>query len=319
VFPLDFHDAFEVPWLSWFPVDTEPARRPAVRMAAKADYNATYSRHGQRMMAEAGVEVEYLPLGMDIETFLPGDKAAAREYLSFPQDAFVVAMVAANQSYPARKAFPENLEAFARFQRRHPEALLYLHTEMHPPGGEHTMDLEELLEALGIPLESVVRPNQYMYVTGTFDDAHMAEVYRAADVLLAASANEGFGLPIVEALACGCPVITTDFSSMPEVCGNGANGVLVPAKCRQYTRMGAWDVLPDIDAIDAALEEVHGWSWSDRDMRSNQGIAYVWREYAWEMVMETYWQPLLERIERDVTLANLEKRQTGARLRVMEE
>lgn len=313
VFPPDYHEKFSAPWLSWFPVDTEPARRPAVKAAAKADYNATFSRHGVRVMAEAGIAAEYLPLGVDIETYNPGEREAAREYLKFPQDAFVVAMVAANQSYPARKAFPENLEAFARFQRRHPEALLYLHTELRPANPNNTVDVDELLEALGIPLDRVVRPNQYMYVTGAFDDAHMAQVYRAADVLLAASSNEGFGLPIVEAEACGCPVIVTDFASMPETAAG--NGLLVPPKCRQYTRMGAWDVLPDIDAIEAALEEVFGWSDSDREMRGDQGIAHVWREYSWDVVTERYWQPLLERIERDVTLAKLETRQAAARAR----
>jgi len=313
VFPPDYHDKFAVPWLSWFPVDTEPARRSAARMATRAEYNATFSRHGVRIMAEAGVAAEYLPLGVDIETFNPGDREASRDYLQFPHDAFVVAMVAANQSYPARKAFPENLEAFGRFQKRHPEALLYLHTEMQPTNPNNTLDLDELLEALDISLECVVRPNQYMYVTGAFGDEDMAQVYRAADVLLAASSNEGFGLPIVEAEACACPVIVTDFASMPETAAG--NGILVPAKCRQYTRMGAWDVLPDIDGIEAALEMAYGWSDSEREMRGDQGVAHIWREYSWDVVTERYWQPLLERIERDVTLAKLETRQAAARTR----
>jgi glycosyltransferase involved in cell wall biosynthesis len=46
--------------------------------------------------------------------------------------------------------------------------------------------------------------------------------YRAADVLVYPSFNETFGLPILEAMACGCPVVTSDTSSMPEVAGGAA-------------------------------------------------------------------------------------------------
>ena len=46
--------------------------------------------------------------------------------------------------------------------------------------------------------------------------------YNAADVMLAPSLYEGFGLTIVEAMACGTPVITSNVSSLPEVAGDGA-------------------------------------------------------------------------------------------------
>jgi glycosyltransferase involved in cell wall biosynthesis len=46
--------------------------------------------------------------------------------------------------------------------------------------------------------------------------------YQAADVLIYPSFNETFGLPILEAMACGCPVVTSDTSSMPEVAGGAA-------------------------------------------------------------------------------------------------
>ena len=46
--------------------------------------------------------------------------------------------------------------------------------------------------------------------------------YRAADVFVYPSFNETFGLPILEAMACGCPVVTSDTSSMPEIAGGAA-------------------------------------------------------------------------------------------------
>ena len=56
----------------------------------------------------------------------------------------------------------------------------------------------------GIPLEETVR------------------FYQAADVFVYPSFNETFGLPILEAMACGCPVVTSDTSAMPETAGGAA-------------------------------------------------------------------------------------------------
>ena len=56
----------------------------------------------------------------------------------------------------------------------------------------------------GVPLEETVR------------------FYQAADVFVYPSFNETFGLPILEAMACGCPVVTSDTSAMPEIAGGAA-------------------------------------------------------------------------------------------------
>ena len=53
-------------------------------------------------------------------------------------------------------------------------------------------------------------------------DESLAAIYRGALGLVFPSLREGFGLPIVEAMACGCPVITSQHSSMPEISGSAA-------------------------------------------------------------------------------------------------
>jgi len=50
----------------------------------------------------------------------------------------------------------------------------------------------------------------------------MPSLYREAFALVFPSLYEGFGIPLLEAMACGCPVITSNTSSMPEVCGDAA-------------------------------------------------------------------------------------------------
>lgn len=57
---------------------------------------------------------------------------------------------------------------------------------------------------------------------GRVSDQELAKLYKRAKALLFPSLFEGFGLPILEAQACGCPVITSNISSMPEIAGKGA-------------------------------------------------------------------------------------------------
>lgn len=63
-------------------------------------------------------------------------------------------------------------------------------------------------------------------VLGHVSHSELADLYSAAGCLVFSSRYEGFGLPVLEALACGCPVVAFDNSSLPEVAGTAA--VLVP-------------------------------------------------------------------------------------------
>jgi len=78
-------------------------------------------------------------------------------------------------------------------------------------GGE---DYVAMVEALG--LRDAVR------FTGFVDDDHLPDVYRGALLFVYPSLYEGFGLPVLEAMACGVPVITSKRASLPEVAGDAA-------------------------------------------------------------------------------------------------
>lgn len=64
--------------------------------------------------------------------------------------------------------------------------------------------------------------NNRVHMLGFIPEDDLVHIYNLADLLLMPSYYEGFGLPILEAQACGTPVITGNVSSMPEVAGNGA-------------------------------------------------------------------------------------------------
>jgi glycosyltransferase involved in cell wall biosynthesis len=75
---------------------------------------------------------------------------------------------------------------------------------------------------------------------GFVDDADLPEIYNLAEIFCLPSLYEGFGIPPLEAMACGTPVITADNSSLPEVVGNA--GILVDAR--------------DQDALGDALDQL---------------------------------------------------------------
>lgn len=68
-------------------------------------------------------------------------------------------------------------------------------------------------------------PGERIVATGYVTDEELVDLYRAAAALVYPSLAEGFGLPVLEAMTCGTPVITSNVSSMPEVAGNA--GLLV--------------------------------------------------------------------------------------------
>jgi glycosyltransferase involved in cell wall biosynthesis len=264
--PRGYGEQIPVPWVGLFPIDHDPPAPRQVDWARAVNVPVVYSRFALEAMDKVGVRCEYVPHAIDTDTFCPGDKEGARERLHWPKESFIAAIVASNKG--PRKAYPHNVEAFARFAERYPalDARLYVHCEYMRSDG---YDIPALAEALGIT-KRVMYVNRYKYAVG-LTESYMVDVYRGADVLLAASHGEGFGLPIAEAQACGCPVITTDFTSMTELT---VNGVATKPAGRWWTPLGSWQAWPDIDAIEGAL-----WALSSRNERYSATEAKRGREH----------------------------------------
>lgn len=252
VWVLDAGLLRELPLAHWLPADCRPmstADRNVVE-ASGASLIAM-SKFGLDRFREAGFgNALYSPHGIDFgEWAIPEDKAALREAAGIGPDTFVIGVNAANND-AIRKAPAEMLLAFAKFLRSRPDSLLWLHTAVHCDGGQ---DLECLAENLGIT-DRVRVVDQYRYSAGLIQPADLADWYGCCDVLLAATYAEGFGLPIVEAMACGTPVITTKCSSMEEL---NPDGLQVDGEPFFNGVHRAWWIRPSVSGMVAALEQAY--------------------------------------------------------------
>lgn len=288
----DFAASLKVPWAPWFPQDSYPAIPLVVERAKQSDYPIAMSKFGVESMREVGVECHYIPHCVPVDVYKPMDKKQAREDIGLPQDKFIVLMVAANQSFPSRKSFPECLTAFAEFHKSHPESLLYLHTTSKPRGKDGIgLDLDQITKALGIQ-DAVTFTNEYDVAIGV-PDAGMVRIYNAADVLLHASMGEGFGVGAIEAQACGVPIITTRFSAMTELCFNGE---LVEPLQMSWDLRGSWMAVPSVAGITQALEKIYARTPEDSLIEAKHGRAAIMADYSIPVVMH-HWRTFLEHVE----------------------
>lgn len=277
----------------WAPVDHTPLPPPVLAVLADERIRPiAMSRFGERMMLDRGLEPLYVPHGVDTAVFRPQPEMRdqARDELEIPRDAFLVGMVAANQGSPhmPRKGWPEALLAFSRFARDHDDAWLYAHTrpEGTPNGG---LELDHLALAAGCPAGRVRFPPPQAWHLGM--TSHLvANLYAAFDVLLNPSYGEGFGIPLLEAQACGVPVIASDHSAMTELT---QAGWLVDGQPLWDKPSGAWFVMPFIDSIRGGLEAAYE---ARDDQRLRAGGRAFASSYDADLVAELYWRPALDEL-----------------------
>ena len=293
--PADIRERIYTPWAAMVPVDGLPINEQTVQRLKQAQYVIAYSQYARQALEQLGFEVDYCPHGIDTKVFKPGDKAKARQALGFPPDAFVISTVAANKGYPARKAWPEMMAAYARFKQDHPKALWYCHTTKTPYGsGGDGIYFDKMRDAIGLPKGALAFPDQGALAVGVPDE-QIAMVYQASDVLLLASMGEGFGLPVLEAQACGCPVITQDCSAMTELTMNGI--AIKPMQSMWLPQLRYYWQTPRIEDITAALIAIHDRTPEEAAKQNALGVKFVQDLYDYDKVWEQHWLPWIAKVE----------------------
>jgi glycosyltransferase involved in cell wall biosynthesis len=274
-------------WALWFPIDSPLLSTNMQGRLQAVSVPVAISRFGERVARDHQLPIRYVPHGVDTKIFQPIDRAGARSLLGWPADVFIAGMVAANAG--TRKAFHQNIEGFANFHRKYPDSMLYLHTQEVAPGG---LDLSSVCVKAGLKIGTdVIFCDSYRYFVG-ISDGEMANLYSAMDVLLMVTKGEGFGIPIVEAQACGTPVIVGDWSAMPELCFAGWK----VRKEESAVVENNWQ-LSDPEAIADRLEQAYLASRNpERRELLRQEARHGALQYDADRVTEEYWLPLLAEI-----------------------
>jgi len=276
---------------SWVPLDhvTLP---PGVERWLRKDnvLPIAMAPHGQRQLEDKGIDSVYIPHGIDTkvlkETWTLTNGKDVRDYFN-SREKFVVGMVAANKASGLvhRKAFSENLMAFSIFHKGHPDSVLYLHTDAM--GSGIGWNLLELLKGLGVPSESImlVNPLEYRYGSKQED---LAAYYTAMDVLLATSMGEGFGVPTIEAQACGTRVIASGWAASPDLVAE--DSWLVDGVPVWDSGQRAWWQTPSVPAIVDALKLAY----KEGKGRSETAVKFA-KDFDVETVWHRDWMPLLRK------------------------
>lgn len=277
-----------LPVLTWNPVDCLPLPRNFVKSTFGSSLHIAMSRHAEEAFKEAKLSPNcYIPHAIDTSYMKPSSKSRARKTLRFPQKAFIFGLVGTNLT--ARKNIPGQLLAFKKFlDETSADAYLYLHTAAYEILST-SFDVRYLVDSLGLT-GRVIIPNQHRYLLNDFNQKHIKNIYNAIDVLLSCSYGEGFGLPIIEAGACGTPSIVTNFSAMPDVAGEGA---LLVDDYNLYCDSGhmAWWAVPSVNAIKDAMVVIYG----DKILRETLKHKAIenGRKYDWQIWLPR-WLKVLE-------------------------
>lgn len=238
------------PIVGWLAVD---AKNQKGYECSRLDHVITWTQFAIDELREGGYkgETSIVPLGVDTGIFNRKDRTIARKMVcpdDLPEDAYVVGVVGRNQP---RKRIDLTIAYFAEWIRRHKitNAYLYIHTA---PTGERACDIRSLcdyyLKRYGI--ENRVILHEPSVGVGA-DVSLMPYFYSAFDMLFSTSQAEGWYLPGIEAMACECPVLCSDWAALGSSGGWTRDAVLrvpctstalsAPLNSHPYTIGGVMD------------------------------------------------------------------------------
>jgi glycosyltransferase involved in cell wall biosynthesis len=173
------------------------------RMVATSQWLAEIA--GQSPIAKACGGVQVIPPGIDTNVFKPQDKNLCRKHLGLPMDAFVIITGCASLT-DTNKNVPWLFDQLSRLP-----------------------DLDRLIVvAFGEGTAPVPDRLNVRFTGGIQERRDLARLLAVADVFVSASLMETYGLTLVEAMACGTPVVAFRVGGIPEAAPDGQGAILCP-------------------------------------------------------------------------------------------
>jgi glycosyltransferase involved in cell wall biosynthesis len=210
------------------------------------------SQFGADEAVKAGVDAEHIEIGIDTEAWRLRTKEeydAIRKNLGIQEDEFVVMTVADNQE---RKALGRGFQIVSELKNLH--GVKVRHVLVTRENSMVGWKLYDLAFELGISSELLLFNNGIPF-------SNLYALYCGADAYLCCSKGEGLGIPIMEAMCVGIPVVANSVGALPELLGSD-RGWLVPWQSWHYDPFGnqrRYDIsIPD--AVESLLK-VEKWGW----------------------------------------------------------
>jgi glycosyltransferase involved in cell wall biosynthesis len=197
------------------PARTFYIRQVLPRLVQRLTHVLTISTSSQRDIVEYArvptSRITVIPLGVETSIYHPGDRAAARERVRQKHGITAPYVLYISRLEHPGKNHVRLIHAFSRLRAAAavPHTLVLAGSDW-----DRAAEVHQAAAASGCP--------EAIRFTGFVAGADLPDLYRAADVFAFPSLYEGFGLPVLEAMACGVPVACSNTSSMPEVAGDAA-------------------------------------------------------------------------------------------------
>ncbi len=285
-------------WIPYMPVHYSPPS-PFVLDKIKHAYKIiTFSKYGQDGLATKGFSSSMIKEGINTSVFKPLDKAEIRAKLGIKPETFLFGMVGANKEMPPRKGFQEAIDAFAMFVRDNPDskAGLYIHT-LSPPIGK--FPIMDYAKQLGIQ-DRVLVPDNYAALYKTPPEV-INQIMNMFDVLLQPSRTEGFGLPVVEAQACGVPALVTDFSALPELIVEGKTGLKVKVDKLELASQWGYHAVPDTQDLYKQMNKIYKMLKKDTKGKIAKACRkHVLANFDIDQIFQNEWLPFMESLQEEL-------------------
>ena len=287
---LSFYEQFDFTpckTVFYYPSDGRNFPFGCDKILRKVDLPVAMSKYGQAQVKELfNIDTKYIPHGVNFKNFFKlEDKESVKRGFGF-QNKFIVGVVARNQG---RKMLDRTILAFAKFAEDKNNALLFLHLD--PNDAASVFDMTQLIKEYKI--ENKVRFSGMKVYEG-FTLERMNQVYNCMDCFLLTTSGEGFGIPTIEAMACGVPVVLTDYTTSAELTNDGKCGMLVPLSTEI---LGTWSVFRALIDIDKTVESLNK-LYIDEKFRNHlgeMGRLKVKNEYDW-IELANEWDVLLKEL-----------------------
>jgi len=263
-------------WVQWgnpktifyFPMDSDDVYAGMEETLSAVDYRVAMSKFGQaKLKKETGLDSLYIPHCVDTNLFYPltEEQCNGIKKANHLDGKFVIGMVGRNQS---RKNPQRLLYILKEFFDRHDDAYAFFHCDPYDPmqvsGGRTNMHVH--CKELGLNDHAPAKPecprcrvkfSNVPFFTG-IPQNQLNNIYNMFDVHAMSTTGEGFGITTIEAMSCGIPNITTDYTTAQELLmDNGTCGI--PVKWNTFINGGynTKRVLPDEKAFLDGLEVLY--------------------------------------------------------------